>query len=56
MIISIIIIACAMNVIAGIFGAATDQSVRRGLSMDIIYVRTRNMVNYYSKIIYYTII
>ena len=37
--------ACAMKVTAGIFAPATDQSIKRGLSMSIS-VRTRKMVNY----------
>ena len=36
---------CAMKVTAGIFAPATDQSIKRGLSMSIS-VRTRKMVNY----------
>ena len=34
-----------MKVTAGIFAPATDQSIRRGLSMSI-FVRTRKVVNY----------
>ena len=37
--------ACAMKVTAGIFAPATDQSIERGLSMDIS-VKTRTWVNY----------